>query len=263
MEVAIEHDVIQLIKEVGQFISEERKNFSTESVELKSFNNLVSYVDKEAEIKLINGLRGLVPDAGFLAEEGTTSDVTGEWQWIIDPLDGTTNFVHNIPAYAISVALAFQEQIYFAVVYEINRKECFHAIRGKGAFLNSDPIKVSPAKRLEESLIATGFPYHDFGRTETYLEILHELMKNTQGVRRIGSAAVDLAYTACGRFEGFFEFNLSPWDVAAGALLVEEAGGFVSDFSGGKNFIFGKEIIAAGHLHPNLLSIIKSKWDQQ
>jgi myo-inositol-1(or 4)-monophosphatase len=145
-------------------------------------------------------------------------------------------------------------------VYEITRKECFYAIKDKGAFLNGKPIQVSASKLLEESLIATGFPYHDFGKTGTYFEILEEMMRKTHGVRRIGSAAVDLAYTACGRFEAFFEYNLNPWDVAAGTLLVKEAGGTVSDFSGGNSFLFGREIIAAGNVYPLVLEIIKNKW---
>ena len=261
MEINIEKEVINLVLEVGNFIREERKNFKQESVEMKSFNNLVSYVDKEAERLLINGLRELVPEAGFLAEEGTVAESQNEWQWIIDPLDGTTNFVHGIPAFAISVALVFQSEIYLGVIYEINQDECFYAVKGKGAYLGTDPIRISPAKRLEESLIATGFPYHDFGKTKSYLDILHDLMKRTQGVRRIGSAAVDLAYTSCGRFEGFFEFNLNPWDVAAGALLVKEAGGLVTDFSGNDNFLFGREIVAAGHVHAEFLQIIRSRWD--
>jgi len=257
----VTHEVVELVKEVGKFIRHERTVFTQEAVEEKAFNNLVSYVDKEAEKMLIKGLSGIVEEAGFLAEEGTTVESESDWKWIIDPLDGTTNFVHGIPAYSISVALVHLDEIFFGVVYEITRDECFYAIKGKGAFLNGDAIKVSPAARLEQSLIATGFPYYEFGKMEAYLRILNSLMKQTHGLRRIGSAAVDLAYTACGRFEGFFEYNLNPWDVAAGILLVQEAGGFVSDFSGGKNFLFGREIIAAGPVHPLLLNLIKNEWE--
>jgi myo-inositol-1(or 4)-monophosphatase len=261
MEIKIEKDVIGLVKEVGEFIRKERESFTYDAVELKSFNNLVSYVDKQAESKLIEGLGKLVPEAGFLAEEGTVQQSESQWQWIIDPLDGTTNFVHNIPAYSISVALAFEEDVYLGVVYEVTRKECFYAIKDKGAFLDGKPIRISTRKLLEESLIATGFPYHDFGKTRIYFDILEEMMRKTQGVRRIGSAALDLAYTACGRFEAFFEYNLNPWDVAAGALLVKEAGGTVSDFSGGNGFLFGREIIAGGNVYPLILEIIKHKWN--
>jgi len=253
-------DVLKLVKEVGQFIHNERRVFQPDVVEEKAFNNLVSYVDKEAEKMLVKGLSELVPEAGFIVEEGTVSESTSNWKWIVDPLDGTTNFIHGIPAYSISVGLAYDEEIHFGVVYEITREEMFHAELGKGAFLNGDRIEVTPIDSLRQSLIATGFPYYDFGRMDSYLAILDQVMKSTHGARRIGSAAVDLAYVACGRFEGFFEYNLNPWDVAAGILLVKEAGGIVSDFSGGNNYLFGKEIIAAGPVHPHLLSIIKKEW---
>jgi len=256
----ITQEVIMLVKEVGEFIRHERTVFTPEVVEEKAFNNLVSYVDKEAERRLIKGLSGIVADAGFLAEEGTTEDTDSEWKWIIDPLDGTTNFVHDIPAYSISVALAHLDDIFFGVVYEITRDECYHAIKGKGAFLNGNPIKISQVDKLEGSLIATGFPYYDFGKMDYYLSILNTVMQKTHGVRRIGSAAVDLAYTACGRFEGFFEYNLNPWDVAAGILLVQEAGGTVTDFSGKNNSLFGREILAAGPTHPLLLDLIQKDW---
>lgn len=260
MKKDLTEEVLQLVKEVGEFIRNERKTFKPEVVEEKTFNNLVSYVDKEAEKRLVERLSQIVPEAGFIAEEGTVTESESRWKWIVDPLDGTTNFVHNIPAYSISVGLAYDEDIHLGVIYEITRDESFYAVKGKGAFLNGERIEVSPITELKQSLIATGFPYYDFGRMESYLAILDKVMKLTHGARRIGSAAVDLAYVACGRFEGFFEYNLNPWDVAAGILLVKEAGGIVSDFSGGNNFLFGREIIAAGPVHPQLLEVIKKEW---
>ena len=145
-------------------------------------------------------------------------------------------------------------------MYEVNRDECFHAIKGEGAFLNHMPIRVSPVKTLERSLLATGFPYYDFEQMRQYLSILNELMQTTHGLRRMGSAAVDLAYTACGRFEGFFEYNLNAWDIAAGALIVQEAGGTVTDFRGGNDFLFGREIVAGNVIRPELLKTIQKYW---
>ncbi len=164
--------------------------------------------------------------------------------WIIDPLDGTTNFIHGVPVYSISLALVKDGVVQSGVVYEISRDECFTAWKGGGAYLNGTRIHVSETNSLAQSLLATGFPYYDFKRIQDYLALLHDLMKSTHGLRRLGSAAVDLAYVSCGRFEGFFEYGLSPWDVAAGVILVTEAGGQVTDFNGGEKYIFGHQIVA-------------------
>lgn len=254
------NQVIALSKEVGNFIDEEAKGFSRDKIEHKGFNDLVSYVDKEAEKKLVDSLQQFFPKAGFIAEEGTSTFRADEYNWIVDPLDGTTNFTHGLPVYAISIALMRHDKIVLGVVYEINRKECFHSIQGGGAYCNYEQIKVSDEPKLEGSLLATGFPYYNFERMENYLAILNALMQQTHGLRRMGSAAVDLAYVACGRFEGFFEYNLNAWDVAAGAFIVQQAGGQVSDFSGTDNYIFGKEILASGLIHQELLGVIQSKW---
>ncbi|ELR72179.1 Inositol-1-monophosphatase [Fulvivirga imtechensis AK7] len=250
-----------LTQEVGDFIRSESKNFKTSDIEHKGFNDLVSYVDKEAERKLVDGCRQIVPEAGFITEEGTASTQQGEYNWIIDPLDGTTNFTHGLPVYAISLALTFHNHVVLGVIYEINRDECFYATKGGSAYCNGELIKVSEVNELGNSLLATGFPYHDFGKMSTYLNILDSFMQQTHGLRRLGSAAVDLAYTACGRFEGFFEYNLKPWDVAAGIIIVQEAGGFVTDFSGGNNFLFGGEIVAAGNVHKDMLKVINGLWN--
>ncbi len=240
--------VCELTKEVGEFIRNENSKISSEDIETKGKNDFVTYVDKTSELKLIEGLNVLLPSSGYIVEENTIKYEEKEYVWIIDPLDGTTNFIHSIPCYSISIALMHNKEIVLGVVYEINRKECFYAVKDKGTFLNGKKVNVSMSKLLKDSLLVTGFPYHNYERLDKYLELFSYVLKNTHGLRRLGSAAVDLAYVACGRFETFFEYGLSPWDVAAGSLLVKEAGGKVSDFSGGENYIFGKEIIASNNL---------------
>ena len=254
--------VNELARKVGFFISQQRLVFEKKHIERKGFNDLVSYVDKEAEKQLVEGLHKIFPEAAFITEENPESHQFSEqeFHWVIDPLDGTTNFIHGLPLFAISIALMQKNEVVLACVYEINHKECFYASKGGGAFCNAVKIRVSEANTLQESLLATGFPYHFFDKNTQYLQILGSLMQKSQGIRRMGSAAVDLAYTACGRFEGFFEFNLKPWDVAAGSLLVTEAGGKVGTFGENSDFIFGREIIAAGHIFEELKSQIKEFW---
>jgi myo-inositol-1(or 4)-monophosphatase len=248
--------VIALSREVAAFIRTESARFTEASVESKSLNNLVSYVDKGAERRFVDGLGKLLPEAGFIAEEGTGVRVA-ELNWVIDPLDGTTNFIHGIPCYCTSVALMRGNEVLLGVVLEVTRGECFSAWSGGGAFLNGAAIRVSGRKALAESLLATGFPYDDFGREAQYMDLLRALMRNSRGIRRLGSAAADLAYVACGRFEAFYEYGLNPWDVAAGALIVQEAGGTVTDFSVGDNYVFGEEIVASnGAVHAELIGPI-------
>lgn len=261
-------EVSLLAKKVAEFIYKEAQDFDKEDIEVKSFNSLVSYVDKEAEKKIVKGLKELLPQAGIIAEEGTGTPKEEGFNWIIDPLDGTTNFVHGIPVYSISIALAHTQKIQentktellVGIVYEVNRKECFAAHQNGGATLNGKKIHVSGENQLGKSLIATGFPYEDFDRIDDYLFMMGKMMKAAHGLRRLGSAAVDLAFVAAGRFEGYFEYNLNSWDVAAGALLVKEAGGIVSDFEGNQlvdNYIFGKQIIAATQIHPQIVELVK------
>jgi len=241
----ITFDVCSIAKEVGVFIRNESKNFDKSKVEYKGLNALVSYVDKSAEEQIVEKLKQILPEAGFITEEETVENEKKIINWVIDPLDGTTNFTHGIPVYAISIALMDETEVISGVVYEINFDECFYAWKGSESYLNGNVISVSAVSDLKESLVATGFPYYDFGKMDLYLQTLKYFMCNTQGIRRLGSAAVDLVYTACGRFETFFEYGLNSWDVAAGAIIVKQAGGKVSDFSGGENYIFGKEIVAA------------------
>lgn len=237
--------VAHLSKSVGRFIGEEVNKISKEDIHEKGLHDVVTYVDKESEKRLINELKKILPSAGFIAEEDPKLKKAERFNWIIDPLDGTTNFIHGIPVYCISVALAEYGEIISGVVYEVNRDECFYAWKNGGAFLNGKNVHVSAVSDLNDSLLATGFPYYDYSLMVPYLQLFEDLMKTTHGLRRLGSAAADLAYVACGRFEVFYEYGLHPWDVAAGVLLVKEAGGIVSDFKGGNDFIFGRQIIAS------------------
>ncbi|MDD2277944.1 MAG: inositol monophosphatase family protein [Bacteroidales bacterium] len=237
--------VITLARETGGFIRTQRKSFSIDRVESKGLHDFVSYVDKESEKKIVAKLKGIVPQAGFIAEEGTGEKNPNGLNWIIDPLDGTTNFIHGLPPYAISIALMDNDQVILGVIYEVTLDECFYSWGENKAFLNGNPITVSSTAKVSDSLIATGFPYYDYERMEPFLRSMEHFMRYSHGLRRIGSAATDLAYVACGRFDSFYEYSLQPWDVAAGSFIVEQAGGKVCDFSGTKNYIFGKEIIAA------------------
>jgi len=239
-------EVCNIAKEVAQFIAAEMNKVQNNQIEEKDRNQLVSYVDTTSEKRLIAALKEVFPEAGFIAEENTTAQNSEkEWQWIIDPLDGTTNFLHHIPSFAISIGLMHQEEIVLGVVLEINRMECFSAWKGGGAYLNGEVIHVSQNGLMRNALIATGFPYYDFSILQDYVKVLQYFIEETRGIRRLGAAAVDLCYVACGRFDGFWEHSLSPWDVAAGSLIVQEAGGVVTDFKGGKNFLFGREIVAS------------------
>jgi myo-inositol-1(or 4)-monophosphatase len=243
--VRVCNGVIELARETGAFIRTERKKFTIQNIESKGRHNFVTYVDKESERLLVNGLRTLIPDSGFIVEEGTSSETGDIYTWIVDPLDGTTNFIHGAPPYAISIALKQNSEIVLGVVYEVTGDECFYSTKGNGVFLDDKEIEVSAVERVTDSLIATGFPYNDFNRIAPFMSSLDYFFNNSHGVRRLGSAATDLAYVACGRYDAFYEYNLSPWDVAAGAFLVQQAGGSVSDFQGGNDFLFGKEIIAS------------------
>ena len=226
--------VILITTEVGNFIRAESLTFDRERIEYKGLHDMVSYVDKTAEERIITALRNILPDAGFIGEENTNNKIAETYNWIIDPLDGTTNFIHGIPTYAW---------------------------KDSKAYLNGKEIRVSDNPTLEKSLIATGFPYYDFKRQKDYLALFTEVMQKCHGLRRIGAAAVDLAYTACGRFDAYFEYNLKPWDIAAGILIVKQAGGQVFDFNGGDNALETCDIIATnGKVSGELKEIIKKHF---
>ena len=245
-----------LIEEVGQYLREEKSKAIT--IEEKDRNHLVSYVDRTAEEKLVKGLGEILPGSTFLTEEATVEQKEGDLRWIIDPLDGTTNFLHQVPIFSISVALQQKGETVLGIVYEVNLRECFYAYKGSGAFLNGNAIKVSQNGKLENALLGTGFPYHDYRRAQQYLTVFEHFFRETRGLRRIGSAAVDLAYVACGRYDAFFEYGISPWDVAAGVFLVQEAGGIVTDFQGGDKYHSGQEVIASStNLYPEMRKVIE------
>jgi len=254
----ITQQVCDLAKEVGNFIRSEVDLVKREDIETKGLHDYVTYVDKTSEKRIVKGLTKILPEAGFIVEEGTTEIKGQRYNWIVDPLDGTTNFLHHLPVFSISIALIDNNEVIMGVVFEINTRECFFAWKGGKAYLNDAQIMVSSTKSLNDSLIATGFPYADFSSLDNYLDVLRSFMKSTRGVRRFGSAAVDLAYVACGRFDAFFEYGLHPWDVAAGAFILQQANGIVTDFNGSNNFIFNKEIVASnGYLHNIILSQVK------
>jgi myo-inositol-1(or 4)-monophosphatase len=253
-------DVIVLAKTTGAFIKEEAKSFDANKIEYKGANDLVSYVDKESEKKLVEGLKKILPEASFITEEGTIDRNQNELQWVVDPLDGTTNFLHGLPLYSVRIALMENDTSIIGVVYEPNQDECFYAWKNGGAFCNGKPIHVSAVTELKKSLLVMGFPYSLLHKQEDYLKIFGAFATVTQGIRRLGSAAVDLAYVAAGRLEGYYEFNLKVWDVAAGILLVQEAGGKVTDFSGGNNYRYGQEVLAAGGVHEEMRKVIARHW---
>ena len=236
--------VIAITRLTGNFIRKESIGFDAKAIEFKGLNDLVSYVDKTAEKQLVRNLSKLLPEAGFTTEEETINSRGAVFNWIIDPLDGTTNFIHGVPTYSISIALYAEDQPVLGVVYEINRGEMFYTYKGGPAFLNNREIRVSERTSLSDCLLATGFPYYQFDKQADYMALLSEMMQKCHGLRRIGSAAVDLAYVACGRFDAFFEYNLNAWDVAAGAYLVQQAGGNILNFGGGDEFIEKREILA-------------------
>lgn len=236
--------VQQLAREVGRFIYDERLKFTADDIILKGKSDMVTYVDKTAEARIVEGLRVLLPDSGFIAEEGTAEDNGEKYRWVIDPLDGTTNYIHGISPFAVSIGLLEEDEIVMGVIYEISLNEMFYAWKGSKAYMNGKEIHVSTASSTTDALIATGFPYYDFSKLDKYMKSMDYFMRNSHGMRRLGSAAADLAYVAAGRFEAFYEHALHSWDVAAGIIIIKQAGGKVSDFNGGDNYLFGGEMIA-------------------
>ncbi len=250
--------VIEISKEAGAFIRQERKSFNADKIEYKGLNDLVSYVDKTAEKIIVSNLEKILPEAGFITEEQTSTTIADRYNWIIDPLDGTTNFIHGLPVYSVSIALKEYDELVLGVVYEINLDECFYACKDTPAYLNGEVIRVSNTPTVGKSLIATGFPYYEFDNQPAYIGLFAELMRGCHGLRRLGSAAVDLAYTACGRFDAYYEYNLNAWDVAAGIVIMKQAGGKVINFKGGDEVLNTRELIATnGKVTDELLNVVK------
>ncbi len=250
-------DIENIIREAGEFARKAFLAFSRSDIRYKGTNDLFSFVDVQTEQKLKTAFQALLPGAGFINEEGEDEQGENAFRWIIDPIDGTTNFTHGLPLFAISVALQYEEETIVGIVYEVMHDEMFVAEKGKGATLNGKRISVSEVAKLSESLVATGFPYTKFAWLDDFMEMLKDFMKESHGIRRLGSAAIDLVHVACGRFESFFEIGLNPWDIAAGALIVTEAGGKVTDFQGDDGFLFGRQIVASnGRVHEEVLGVI-------
>jgi myo-inositol-1(or 4)-monophosphatase len=256
------YSVCDLAKETGEFLKQEVIKLKSTDIQSKGLHNYVTYVDKESERRIVDRLSLLIPGSGFIAEENAELQ-PGEFTWVIDPLDGTTNFIHGVPLYCISIGLMHQQETILGMVYEPNLKEFFYTWKSARSYLNNVTIRVSESPGINESLFATGFPYYDYRRLDDYLAIFKHLLQNSRGARRLGSAAADLAYTACGRYDGFYEYGLSPWDVNAGGLLVKNAGGIVTDFLGTENYIFGKQIIATNSfIYPEFLKLFNA-WKHE
>lgn len=237
---------IKAARRAGNVIQRASMNVDTIRVERKKHNDFVSEVDRAAEQTIIETILEAYPKHAILAEESGAKGVgQAEYEWIIDPIDGTTNFIHGHTQYAVSIALAHKGQIQQGVVYDPNRNDLFTASRGVGAFLNDRRIRVGKRTNLNECVISTGFPVVDQSYIDTYLAMLKDVIGRTAGVRREGAAAIDLCNVACGRVDGFWEFNLKPWDIAAGSLIIQEAGGIVTDMKGEQEWFESGDIVAA------------------
>ncbi|EGK73379.1 Inositol-1-monophosphatase [Methyloversatilis universalis FAM5] len=249
---------VKAARRAGQIITRASEDVDLLKVSSKRQNDFVTEVDRAAEDAIIGILREAYPDHAILAEESGESGATSDYRWIIDPLDGTTNFIHGTPQYAVSIALEHRGQMQSAVVFDPLRNEMFTASRGRGAFLNDRRIRVSRRAKLGEALIGTGFPYRVWDHVDAYLGMFKDMMQKTAGLRRPGAAALDLAWVACGRFDGFFEIGLSPWDIAAGSLLVSEAGGLVGNLLGETGYMESGNLVAATpRIYPALLQTIE------
>ncbi len=248
---------IKAARRAGDIINRSSERLDLLTVRHKSLNDLVSEVDKAAEDSIIDTLNESFPDHAILAEEsGKSGD--SDYLWIIDPLDGTTNFLHGLPIYCVSIALKYKNSMLVAVVYDPTRNDLFVAAKGEGAYLNERRIRVSRRDKLIDGLIGTGFPFKMFDHNAAYLAMLRDIMKNSAGVRRPGAAALDLASVAAGRLDGFWEIGLSAWDMAAGSLLIKEAGGLIGDLEGESNYLENGRIVAANpKIFSQLLQIIK------
>ena len=251
---------VKAARRAGQIISRASHDVAHLQVTAKRQSDFVTEVDKAAEAAIIEVLREAYPNHSILAEEsGASTGSQAEYQWIIDPLDGTTNYIHGFPQYAVSIALAHNGQVVQGVVFDPERNELYTASKGRGAFLNERRLRVTKCLKLEDSLIGTGFPFRVLDHIDTYVSIFKELTGKTAGMRRPGAAALDLAWVASGRLDGFWEFGLSPWDMAAGTLLITEAGGLVADLAGESNYLESGNLVAGTpKVFSQLLQIIQS-----
>jgi myo-inositol-1(or 4)-monophosphatase len=250
---------VKAARRAGAIINRASQDIGTLTIKSKNFNDFVSEVDVAAERAIIETLKDAYPTHGFLGEESGSTSYQSDFIWIIDPLDGTTNFLHGFPQYCVSIALQHKGEITQAVIYEPNRNDLYTATKGRGAFLNDKRIRVSKCHKLQDALIGTGFPFRDFKYLNDYLNMFKSMIQKTTGIRRAGSAALDLAYVASGALDGFWEIGLSPWDIAAGGLLIQEAGGIVTDLSGQTGWLeSGNILVASPKIHDDMQSLIFS-----
>ena len=242
-------------------LMENFRKITSQQIRVKTKNDFLTHVDEQSEQEIIRILHSTFPDHTILAEESGLQDIVSDYRWIIDPLDGTKNYISGIPIFSISIALQYQNQIILGVVHDPFHQELFTAERNKGAFVNGQPIRVSQTNHMENCLLATGFPFKYKKFLPVYMDCFEDLFRQITSARRMGSAAIDLAYVAAGRFEAFWELGLNPWDCAAGALLVEEAGGRVTDFWGQNNFLSNSYIVASnGKVHTAILATIQKHF---
>ncbi len=247
-----------MVENVGNYIEKERNNLKQEDIKVKGLHNFVSYVDMKSEDMLKTELILLFKEAGFIGEE-SGNDIKNEYNWVVDPLDGTTNYIHGVPFYSISVGLLKGNEVVLGVVYDIVRRNVYYSYDGlKCSYKNREEIYVSEVRNINDALIGTGFPYSDYDYMEEYIDLFKYFMKHSHGVRRPGSAALDLVLTGEGVFDIFYEYGLSSWDVAAGSFIVKQSGGIVGDFEGGENYIFGREIVATNrYLYEEVIRLTK------
>ena len=251
---------VKAARKAGTIITRAAFDVDKLTIRTKRQHDFVSEVDHAAEDAIIRVLKEAYPDHGFLAEESGYKDKEADYLWVIDPLDGTTNYLHGVPQYCVSIGLLHKGKPTQAVVFDPTRNELFTATKGAGAYLNDRRIRVSKVDKLDGALISTGFPFKVIDKVDDYLRMLKNVMKTTSGVRRAGAAALDLSYVACGRYDGFWERGLSPWDMCAGVLLIREAGGLVGDFEGNEGYMESGEIVAAnGKLFAALLKTLHDK----
>ncbi len=238
---------IKAARRAGTVINRGARDLDRLTVTSKGPKDFVSEIDHAAEAAIVDTLHATYPDHAILAEEGTARDANAaaDYLWIIDPLDGTTNFLHGLPQYCVSIALAHKGIVTQGVIYDPSRNDLFTASRGRGAFLNDRRIRVARRQHLRECLIGTGFPFRDGADLDTYMAMMRMMTEQAAGIRRPGSAALDLAYVAAGYYDGFFEIGLNAWDVAAGSLLVLEAGGLIGDLAGEGDYLYGEQVVAA------------------
>ena len=248
-----------ITRDVGEYMRKEIDYVKKDQIEEKELNSLVSYVDKTAEEMLVKELQRLVPEAGFITEENTIATEDKEMMWILDPLDGTTNYLFGIPHYSTSIALSVQGEVKLGMVRDNAKKECFYAIEGQGAYKDVRLLNLTTDLKMNNAIFVTGFPYRNTFDSEGYFKVLDYCLRNSRGVRRLGSAALDLCYVASGRISCYYESFLNIWDIAAGQLIVKEAGGKVSDFKGDNSHLNSGQIVAANcGIYDEILKVLKN-----